>query len=288
MHNFRIIGKKRYCYNALCKLPTNIKGYYMKKLWLRLKYMLYTLFQQNDKKSTTFYLSQSDKRWVLYWSGMICLCSMLITLLAERHYDHRILNTVAAYIASATDDEYEKIAWNIRHDLVYSDFGKNAENIIRYIPNTSNHCPTCSPYSSAQAVLVCTNTGEYYILDVYSGGFEPDTHYGAVGMSSGYDEISQTELSITRYPDQKRATAELRRKGGIVSIHKMKTLFCDDCIQDILKTLENNSINEFVIWDTANNKFYPVNNEITLQIGDYSIVTSEIRGDYVMTITYNN
>ncbi len=258
----------------------------MKKIWSQLKYLLCTLFMENDNKSFIFFLSLSDKQWIMYWSGMTCLCAIMIALLIERHYDHQILNTVAAYIASATDDEYEQIAWNIRHDLVYSDFGKNIDNFIRYIPNTSNNCPTCNSYDYAKALLICTNTGECYELDVYSGGFEPNTHYGALGMSSGYDEISRTELSITRYPDKKRATAELRRKSGIVSIHKMKTLFCDNCIQDILKTLENNSVGEFVIWDMANDKFYPINDEIVIQIGDYSIVTAEVQNNYVITITY--
>lgn len=258
----------------------------MKKMLNQLNDILNSLFTENNSNSLKFYLSRSDKRWVLYWSSMICLCAMMIALLIERHHDHQILNMVAAYIASATDDEYEKIAWNIRHDLVYSSFGKNVENYIRYLPNTSNNCPTCNPCNWAQAFLVCTNTGEYYILDVYSGGFKPNTHYGALGISSGYDEISQTELSVIRNPDEKKATVELRRKGGIVSIQKMKTLFCDNCIQDILKTLENNPIGEFIIWDTVNNKFYPINNEIVIQIGDYSIATIEMWGDYKMIITY--
>lgn len=108
--------------------------------------MLCTPFTENDNKSFKFYPILSNKRWIVYWSGITCLCAIMITLLIERHHDRQILNTIAAYIASATDDEYEKIAWNIRHDLVYSDFGKNIDNFVRYIPNTSNDCPTCSSY----------------------------------------------------------------------------------------------------------------------------------------------
>lgn len=229
-----------------------------------------------------------DEGRILYRGGMLCFCAILLLLPIERMHNRRLINTMAAYMASATDDEYEKISWQIRHDLVYSDFGQNKDNFIRYIPNTSDLCPTCSANDWAQAFLVCTNTGEFYEMDVYVDGFQPDTRYGAVHMASGYDEISQTELSAVRTPDQKRTTIELRRKRGIVSIHKMKTLFCDNCIRKILTATENAPIGEFVIFDSGERKFYSVDDEIPVRIGDYRIVTAEIRGDYKITVTYVN
>lgn len=217
---------------------------------------------------------------------MLCLCAILLLLPIERMQNRRTVNTIAAYIASATDDEYDEISRQLRHDLVYSDFGQNIENFVRYIPNTSDLCPTCGTNDWAQAFLVCTNTGEFYEMDVYVDGFQPDTHYGAVHLSNGYDEISQTGLSAVRTPDQKKTTIELRRKQGIVSIHRMKTVFCDSCIHNILTTTENAPIGEFVIFDSREKKFYPVDDEITVQIGDYNIVTTEIGGTYKITVSY--
>lgn len=258
----------------------------MKKLWNRVKKIWRKILYKNDTGFPVFRLNRPVQECILYKNGILCLCIISLLLPVERIQNRRLVNTIAAYVASATDDEYDKISWQLRHDLVYSDFGQNKDNFVRYIPNTSGLCPTCNTNDWAQAFLVCTNTGEFYEMDVYVDGFLPDTHYGAVHMTNGYDEISQTALSTTRIPDRKRTTIELRRKRGIVSIHKMKTLFCDDCIHNILTTTENAPIGEFVIFDSGKKKFYPIDDEIAVQIGDYNIVTTEIGGTYKITITY--
>ena len=59
---------------------------------------------------------------------------------------------------------------------------------------------------------------------------------------------------------------------GIVSAHKMKTHFCDDCIREILTIVEDEFIDEAVIYDAEEKTFYPVT-EGDLQIGDYSFHT---------------
>ena len=252
------------------------------KIWRN----ILNIFFNSDNDSPAFRTSLPDQRAVLCRSGVLCLCVVSLILPIEWVQHRRLINTVSAYIASATDEEYEEISWQLRHDLVYSDFGQNKENFVRYIPNTSDLCPTCSTNESAQAFLVCTNTGEFYEMDVYADGFQPDIHYGAVHMSNGYDEVSQTALSAARTPDQKRTTIELRRKRGIVSIHRMKALFCDNCIHNILTATEDATVGEFVIFDSGRKKFYPVDDEIEVRIGDYNIVTTEISGTYKITVTY--
>lgn len=51
-------------------------------------------------------------------------------------------------------------------------------------------------------------------------------------------------------PSQGTGSVSLDRGRGIVSFHKMKPLFCDDCIQDILNTVENELVDEAVLYDT--------------------------------------
>lgn len=43
----------------------------------------------------------------------------------------------ATYLATATEDEYNEIAKTIRHDLSFSEYGRDMENLIQYIDNTS-------------------------------------------------------------------------------------------------------------------------------------------------------
>lgn len=49
-------------------------------------------------------------------------------------------------------------------------------------------------------------------------------------MSFGYDEISETGIRITKSPGQKVGTATVQSERGIVSVQRMKSLFCDECI----------------------------------------------------------
>lgn len=51
----------------------------------------------------------------------------------------------------------------------------------------------------------------------------------------------------------------------------MKKLFCDDCIEAMLDTVENQPIGELVIYDTEKNAFYPVEDESKVRIGDYAL-----------------
>ena len=86
-------------------------------------------------------------------------------------------------------------------------------------------------------------------------------------------------------PNMDSATASIDRGWGIVSAHKMKTHFCDDCIREILTTVEDEFIDEAVIYDAEEKTFYPVT-EGDLQIGDYSFHTYYEDGGYEIKIAY--
>ena len=48
-------------------------------------------------------------------------------------------------------------------------------------------------------------------------------------------------------------------------------MFCDDCIEAMLDTVENQAVGELVIYDTEKNIFYPVEDESKVRIGDYAL-----------------
>ena len=65
----------------------------------------------------------------------------------------------------------------------------------------------------------------------------------------------------------------------------MKTRFCDDCIRDMLNTVEGEFVNEAIIYDTEEEKFYAVT-EGSSQIGDYKFQITYVHGDYEIEIQY--
>lgn len=258
----------------------------MKERWNRIKKAFRNFFIEDNNVCFQLCLRWSDKRWILYWLGLITIFITSVLLIAVRLSEHRILNTFAAYIASATDDEYDKISWGLRYQLVYKEFGQDMEKYIQYIPNTAVDCPTCRNDYQSQAYLVCVNTGELYALDVFVDGRKPEDRYGDIHMSNGFDEVSLSRLSILRVADEGKNTVELDREYGIVSVHKMKALFCDDCIGDILNAVEGRPVSEFVIFDAEGKTFYPVDDGIDVQIGDYAMECVEKKGDYEIKIEY--
>lgn len=178
-----------------------------------------------------------------------------------------LLRTIASYMITATDDEYEKIAQTIRHDLVYSQYGQDIEELIRYIPNTTDTCCLDQDFFLKRMNLVFLNTGELYGIDIYDNieSVETQKQNNTTLLTAGYDEISEGRIMITAYPAMGRSTVTLDSGRGIVSAQKMKTHFCDDCIQKILSVLEDENIDEIVLYDTMEKKFYPIREDI-LQI----------------------
>lgn len=72
----------------------------------------------------------------------------------------------------------------------------------------------------------------------------------------------------------------------IVSAHKMKSVFCDDCIREILNTIDGQLLEEVVLFDAEQKAFYPVKDEETLQIGSYGLAVSYDSGDFRIDIEY--
>lgn len=252
----------------------------------RIKKERQDLLAEEDSDMIEFHLRRSDRRWIIYWAVIFVFSMVMIPLIATKISERYLLNAVAAYIASATTDEYDQIAWDIRYDLVYKEFGRDIEKFVRYIPNTAKDCPTCHGDYQSQAFLVSANMGQLYALDVFVEGFTPDIHYGASHMSYGYDAVSQTALSMIGLPDERIKTVELRRCGGIVSIHKMKRIFCDNCIKEMLSAVEDMPVGEFIIFDANKKVFYPIGDGMTIQIGDYSLESERKEEDYEIIVRY--
>ena len=108
-------------------------------------------------------------------------------------------------------------------------------------------------------------------VDIFERGIEPEEYQGNTQFAFGYDEISQTSIHISKSPGENEGSAEIERGNGIVSIHRMKKMFCDGCIEAMLDTVKNQPIGELVIYDTEKNAFYPVEDESKVRIGDYAL-----------------
>lgn len=264
-------------------------------LWkkIRIKWDTFWIGDENDDSKK--HLSQSDKRSLLYGYFVIGTLTVVFVVFLIKMNDLRInrrndaameelLNMVISYVESATQDEYDEIAQTIRNDLVFRKYEKDMEKYIRYIPNTSEKCRACKGSYPAQAVLISLNTGESYSLDLFERGIDPEDYQGNTLWTFGYDEISKTSIHISKSPGENAGLAEIERGNGIVSIHRMKKLFCDDCIKAMLDTVENQLIGEVVICDTKKNAFYPLEDESKVRIGDYALETEYKDGDYEIAV----
>ena len=254
----------------------------IRRLWKKIRTKWDDFWIGDEHDDSKKHLSQSDKRSLLYGYFIISMLMVAFVILLininnlrmERRDDEameELLNMITSYMESATEDEYDEIAQSIRHDLVFHKYEKDIEKYIQYIPNTSDQCCACKGSYPAQAVLVSLNTGESYSLDLFERGIDPEDYQGNTQLTFGYDEISQTGIRISKSPGEGKGSAEIERGNGIVSIYKMKKLFCDDCIKAMLDTVENQPIGELVIRDTEEDVFYAVEDEGKAQIGDYAL-----------------
>lgn len=191
---------------------------------------------------------------------VICTIFFAVLTLQLNHKINKntdeLFNTITAYITAATDDEYNAIAEQIRHDLLSH---SNTNQLIQYIPNTAEDCPTCQEVYEYQMYLLANNTGELYHIDT-----ERRLTGEQMSLSAGYDEISQTQLSILY---DHSCIVNINQKEDIVSLHKMKTIFCDDCIDKILAAIDGQYITSFVIFMPQEQAFYPIceDTEISLE-----------------------
>lgn len=267
----------------------------MKKLWSAIKRKWRHFWQDDGLDGSVYYLSQSDKRNL--WCGAFIACMVTVGLSSfviaisnirvsrENSEDmEAIMEMIATYLGSATQDEYDEIAKTIRNDLVFSEYGQEIENCIQYIPNTAETCHTCTVDFLSQVYLVCTNTGQPYELDLFEKGENPNESDGT-SMSFGYDEISGSSLHITKTPGNKLGNVTVQRERGIVSVQRMKSLFCDDCIRKMLEAVKNQLVEEFVIFDAGQKKFYPVEDG-EMRIGNYTLQIGYDDGGYEIEIEY--
>lgn len=196
----------------------------MKRLWKKLQvaWKMYWKDDTNDRSKS--HLSQSDKRSLWYGGFMMSIITIAACLIITSYNNIRItrqngedmelaLNTIVTYMASATNDEYDKITETIRHDLVFSEYGENIEEYIKYIPNTAESCCLEREIYLSRAYLVCCNTGELYALDIFETDELPEDKkpQNSTQLSFGYDEISQANIHIEKRPDQKGATANAKK-----------------------------------------------------------------------------
>ncbi len=270
----------------------------MERIWEKIKIAWWELWGIcEDDDDSIQHLSRSDKINIWFGSFIMCMLTVAICVLSiklnnirnNRQYERDVedtLNMIATYFATATEDEYNEIAQTIRHDLVFSEYGEDIENLIQYIPNTSGNCPTCRESYPAQAFLVCVNTGEQYPLDLYHKDENPDEEAAGMCLTFGYDEISEASIHITTYQGIQNGYAQIYRGRRIISAHKMKSVFCDDCIREILNTIDGQLLKEVVLFDAEQKTFYPVEDGETLQIGNYELTASYASGDFRIDIEY--
>ena len=239
-------------------------------------------------------LSQKDKYEL--WQGQFVICSIIISVcvaitgaIHAYSYNQRYkqleetLDWVASYMASATKDEYAGIAQTLRHDLIFSDYNEGIKFLAEHIPNTAKACRIDGESLPAQVYLVSTNTGELYPLDLFmqeEGENNLAEKPGKMDLSFAYDEVSRTSVHIIKNFEEEQVSATLYRHYGIVSLQRMKTIFCDDCIDKILDVVEGRGISEFMLFDALENTFHPIADGTTLQIGDYSLTIVCINNDY--------
>lgn len=260
----------------------------MKSLWSEIKRLWQHHWVDDAEDDTVLHLSQSDKRSLCYGVFLACSCTALACILSvvvnvtfivrrDNAYVEEAMDLIAVYLASATGNEYEGILQTVRHDLVIRGFDRELVNFIQYIPNTADICSLDREGLSAQAYLVCANTGEVYPLDLQEGG--PGNGSKDMDLSFGYDEISQTSIHIAKHPEQGEGFATLHRDSGIVSVQRMKAYFCDDCIRNFLTAVEDCRIKELAIVDVEEKIFYPVEDGTTLEIGSCVLRVVCLNGD---------
>ena len=212
-------------------------------------------------------LSKTDKSSLLCGAFIICVCTVLVACgiyhirvakanaQAEREL-YTFLDTVTTYLTSATDDEYDEIAQQLRDDLVLTKYHQNIREYVHDISNTAEGCCAEQGCDSPQLRLVCTNTGELYSL------CETDED----SLRFAYDEISETNAIIKQLTSEDKTVITFAPGKGIVSIHRMKGLFCDNCIDKILAAVDGHRMPEFVLFDPENEVYYAVS-EGTQHIG---------------------
>lgn len=151
-------------------MRTNWKNWWEKWLF-RWKHCLLETLGQRCRQSLGFIICMAAI--IVFFTSMIT--SGYWARRQNDQYMEEIMNMISTYLATATKNEYEEIAQTIRHDVVYSQYGKNIENLIQYIPNTAVSCCLKQRGYPERVFLVFLNTGESFGLDIYDKSASPVT-----------------------------------------------------------------------------------------------------------------
>ena len=224
-------------------------------------------------------LTEADKREIsdrFFMAAAILAALVIISTSLSLAFSYKreakdaekVLKTVYAYLATATKDEYDEVATEIRDDMVLRSYDDAQWDYIKLIPNTSGTCRLEGSFP-CEAYVLSTNNGGLYALDIYQDGERPGTKSEGTSMSWGYDEISEASIQIVSEADKAEATID--RGRDILSVHRMKTLFCDECIQKILESNKNVLTPEFILYDPKAQSFYPLESGEEYQLGEYAL-----------------
>lgn len=251
----------------------------MKKLWKRITSFLRGL---RDFYSYEYdgYLFQSDKAYLLLGALLVCLISIVATSWImyfsyqknDEEYEkglYDFLNTAAAYTANLTDDEYQMVAEELRHQLAFTNF--NADNDIemymKYIANTAESCPLDQEHYPYKYYLVMTNNGEMEPIDCWAEEISDDE---VVSFGALWDEVNETSVRFLYYPNKRETEIAISAGRGTVSAHKMKQTFCDECIRKLFDVFEETVLEELVIFDSKSGELYPIR-EMDMEIDGHII-----------------
>lgn len=247
--------------------------------------------KSNWEEDESTNLTERDRRDLRYDIFLACLMAITVSVLVFAFFTARnyrkeaedveeVLESIYAYMATATEEEYDSIARQIRNDLVIRNYDQEQIELASHIPNTSSKCCIEAFTGYDKPLMFSTNNGNVYTLELEDGIDTDSTNY-----SFSYDEISETTISIET---GSHVTANITSRKGIVSVQRMKKLFCDDCIEKILTANQNSMVPELIIYDAQNKEFFPIESGEEYTIGTYKLsVKYTDWSEYQILITQN-
>lgn len=158
-----------------------------------------------------------------------------------------VYNTIYAFMATATEEEYDEITEELRHSLVLRTLTAGDLAYLDLIPNTADDCPLDRELN-ASLYLAALNTGTLYPI-------APEETADAA-FRFGYDEVSQSRVLIESGAGTTAVT--LTRDGGEVSVQRMKGIFCGDCFSALAEVQTGSPVLEFVLFDAQTHTIYPI------------------------------
>ena len=183
-----------------------------------------------------------------------------------------VYNTIYAFLATATEEEYDEITEELRHSLVLRTLTEDDLPYLDLIPNTAADCPLDRNLSDG-LYLVALNTGALYSID--------PARTAHSNLRFGYDEVSQSRILLDSQPGTTAIT--LTRDGGEVSIQRMKGIFCEDCFSSLVETLTKKNVLEFVLYAPSPRSLSPITEAGEYIIGDFSVSILRKGNDYEIT-----